>query len=320
MQMTIRARPVSSTCLAPGTRVTPTTTMRTMDLTSSPESVKARMGRIQSCLKSLGFPDEHLRLLRLGTHWVFAADASGLVIRVLADGEDPSAVRVHNSHLIELARQGARLVLPLEEEPRQLGDDFWITLWPYCPQQPFDMAREMVGALLSLHSCQDPGLGLWNPGPRILQRLVRAEAQGVPSNLLVRLVNLTEPLLDERPTANHSAVPVHGDAHAGNLVSSAGKGLLIDLDDVSLGPREVDLAPAIVSLRRFPRSRLSGMAVLNEYSYEELTEPLLEWCVRVREVNMISWLSTLWSTRPETRTELVHRLDSIDTNEPWTAI
>jgi|HubBroStandDraft_1064217.scaffolds.fasta_scaffold17069_5 aminoglycoside phosphotransferase (APT) family kinase protein len=64
-------------------------------------------------------------------------------------------------------------------------------------------------------------------------------------------------MCDELAAGLSSLVPalpagvIHGDAWQGNLLVDEGVPVLSDLDQVSVGPREWDLVPTIVNIRRF---------------------------------------------------------------------
>ena len=44
---------------------------------------------------------------------------------------------------------------------------------------------------------------------------------------------------------------------------------------------------------------------------------LLGWFSRLRQLTMIAWLFTLWNLRPESQTEAIHRIKTLDSEERW---
>ena len=116
---------------------------------------------------------------------------------------------------------------------------------------------------------------------------------------------------------------LHGDAHVGNLVMLEGSPRLIDLDDLCRGPREFDLAPSLVSYQRFHRDDQRWQALKTAYG-DEADWDLVDALAVVRESTMNTWLAGLWAHDTHARDELVHRVDTWDSDwsshEPWQAL
>ena len=142
----------------------------------------------------------------------------------------------------------------------------------------------------------------------------------MPSHMVDEIRNLVNRELVSLDFHDSSdGVLVHGDAHPSNVIRYRERLLLIDLDNVGLGPREIDLAPYAVSCRRFPDPSKSWEDFLGIYPFM-INFDLLDRLARIREVTMIVWLASLWDTRPDGRNELVHRLRTLDQAVQWKAM
>lgn len=270
---------------------------------------------IAADLNASGFLCPDLELVRFGTHDVYQSQRAGLVVRVHNRESNSDQLTRWNATINRLAQQGARIVQPVQEEPVGLRDGRWATLWPLgnSDKQSF---KQMALALRTLRGFQDNALPKWDPFPKIDNRLSIATNLGIPTSILDQLTKETNDLRASMPEMN-SAVTLHGDAHIGNLVDIKGRGLLIDLDDLCRGAQEVDVAPTIVSQRRFGLPVSSVEDFLTALNPGELNETVLTWVCSIRELTMLTWLSTLWNRRVEARTELEWRLATWHKEGAW---
>lgn len=288
---------------------------RNLDVQGSNSDVKA----LAEALQNYGFDCSNLQLLRMGTRDVYECASASLIVRVHNAETDPERIQRWNVLLERLEEQGALIVPPLRSEALRVGPDRWATLWPL-GTRPVAPSAGLGAAVRSVHECSRlTGLPQWDPFPKIRQRLDFVNGLSVPTELSQTIAREAQRLDEERPNAARGTV-IHGDAHAGNLVQLEEKARLIDLDDMSWGPPEVDLAPSVVASKRFSLSERDLEEFLQTAEPEMIDEPTLNWCCRVREMTMISWLATLWSKRPETRPELEWRLKTWRGSERWTPV
>jgi len=108
---------------------------------------------------------------------------------------------------------------------------------------------------------------------------------------------------------------VHGDASVGNaLVDERGRAVLIDLDSVSVGPREWDLVLTALYFERLgwhTRAEYEefvfayGFDVMNWYGYRTLAD--------LREVTMTIWLASTMGQDAQREAEVRRRVTDLRT-------
>jgi Ser/Thr protein kinase RdoA (MazF antagonist) len=115
---------------------------------------------------------------------------------------------------------------------------------------------------------------------------------------------------------------LHGDAHTGNVLVTPSGPVVIDLDLLSVGPREWDLVPTAVSSLRFGGDPQAVDGFAAAYGFDLLSWPGWPTLKMLRELYMTSWLLSVAAT-PERQAELRHRLDywrAPDDRARWHAI
>lgn len=116
--------------------------------------------------------------------------------------------------------------------------------------------------------------------------------------------------------------PVHGDAHPGNLLGTAGAAMLSDFEAVAIGMREWDPGPgrSRAGPPRHPRADLDRFAAV--YGFD-----VRSWdgfCVlrQARELGMTTWLAQNVAESRQIADEVALRLASLrdrDETRGWTA-
>lgn len=257
-----------------------------------------------------------LQVLRRGSHLVLRGSDNETIVRVrsVAAGEDDreveQALQRWNRIVFDLLGNGAPIVPPLSVEPARIDESHLAVAWPFGEplEEPWTELPKLVRLL---HDCPpDARLPQWSTHgvrQKVAERL--ESAAEVPISLRAEISGRAERLLKAPPMISDYVV-VHGDAHPGNCVLWNGRPSLIDLDDLALGPRELDLAPMVTALRRFDRKSNAAGTIVSSYGKGLIDESALEWFCELREVTMNSWLASLWSSRPEAQAELVKRVSS----------
>ena len=82
---------------------------------------------------------------------------------------------------------------------------------------------------------------------------------------------------------------VHGDLHAGNVLSTHGGPVLVDLELSGIGPAVYDLAPQVVAVRRYGAPEADLDAFLDGYGAELPPAAVLEPSVQVFELWVTAW-------------------------------
>lgn len=198
-----------------------------------------------------------------------------------------------------LSARGAGVVAPADELPPgpHREDGFVLTFWRLVDPggerpSPVRTARE----LRDLHGRLDRF-----PDPLPPLRSVLDEAQA----LIERsgLSALQEPLDGARRSIESLALParpLHGDAHAGNLLIT-GSGLLwTDFEDCCAGPVEWDLACLVLDSTDPP-------GALSAYGHEG-DPAALEPFVEARALQIAAWTSLMAEHHPQLRPRLAQRL------------
>lgn len=278
-----------------------------------------------------------VRIIRRGTNLVLQSASTGLVYRVNTAGHAGSIVR--NLGMIDsLIKAGAPLLGPSGRP------DSWTTLhgplvgtvWP--AGTPLRAGDEGILGQLLAHLHNTP-LNLDVPELEVADRLhtrLHEMKNTLPQALwkvlrdksekAIQLLDTLQSTSKDEASVTNATVLLHGDAHIGNAVYFRNSSALIDLDDICRGPRGFDLAPAMVSHLRFHRDAARWAAFIGEY---EMVAGPINWSevqemTLIREATMNTWLSTLWNAEPNTRSELMHRIETWDIppqdHAPWKAV
>lgn len=257
-----------------------------------------------------------LSLVQVSANLVAKSESSGVVLRVRDAGQ---RIRVYNNllQLTRLHKEGVRLIPPLATSVAEDGG-YIVTAWP--AGDPEAATYEGLGSALStLHNVGPvAGLATTEVSSRFHRRL-RDLADDMPNSVvreLHRRAHSAQSLLQDLLEEPHTLL--HGDPHAGNSVAFNGATHLIDLDSLQVGPREFDLLMSYVSSRRFQPSGTAWEEFQAGYG-ERFDEGRMRKYSVIRETTMNTWLATMWASNPAAQEELLHRLDTWDSDnhEPW---
>nr|WP_238356662.1 phosphotransferase [Kribbella italica] len=263
---------------------------------------------------------------------VYYLPAAKVVLRIAPATKSAAVSRVARvaTRLADLDQPTARLAIGMDKSIETPG---WAaTAWTYLEQTPGHRhrQRDLAKPLLAMHGLHDLGISLpdWDPVGRSRGRVEEA-AVGSDLDFLsdwscrelrIPLTDLLDQLLrrcSELETAVASAewalpiAVIHGDAHAGNLLTSPDRGVVLcDLDSVTLGPPEWDLVPSAHGVERFgdPRDHYGAFAA--EYGFDLLHSPNWPLLRDIRELQLVTSVIAGLRGRPEVAVELGHRLRS----------
>jgi Ser/Thr protein kinase RdoA (MazF antagonist) len=287
----------------------------------------------ERCRAALALPDEPLTLLRLGENALFRAGGTDLLLRVARPGTAVDEV----ARTMTVARTLRARGVPVGEPADDAGggnpvvlDGVVVSLWRYYRERA-DRRIDYAAFGRILRTFHDVGAGLsggvppWDVFPVTRRRLRAAARTGAPGAWLDRLSTLADRLEGElaefRPVL--PAGVIHGDSYSGNLLDTDGGLVLIDLDNVSVGPREVDFAPTVVQLRRFGLPESNWRQLTGAYGLDDAAALLDSPMVRLREVYMTAWLIQQFGNDVSVDRELELRVGSLDEQPgrltPWTA-
>ncbi len=210
-----------------------------------------------------------------------------------------------------------------------------VTFWRYYPQParlPAPDPEALARIARALHDIRSPS-PIPLPSYKPLRSIRRAVNDSVAAErpgeqhiawLLQWLAQRIGELLSEYQTLSFPLGTgiIHGDMHTGNLLLSSGEypAVLGDWDSVSVGPREIDLAPTFSA----PRFGLDPRCVdqfVAAYGYDLREWPGYPTLRAMRELSTLTALVRLAPTEAAAARELEHRLSSLwrgDTTVVWT--
>ena len=212
-----------------------------------------------------------------------------VVVRVVTTGarfNDPPARLARELALAGwLTEHGAPVIAPSAELPAgpHCRDGMWMSCWTHVEldEQAHADPQEAAGALALLHSileCCPVELPLLEPVLGELPRVIEALAQTpLDPEALALLREAFEAVASALATAEEPPRPLHGDAHAGNLLRSRGELVWSDFEDACRGPLGWDLACLITPVAALAEAVLDayGEAARSAVGDREL-EPFLD--------------------------------------------
>lgn len=80
--------------------------------------------------------------------------------------------------------------------------------------------------------------------------------------------------------------------------------------------------PHLVAARRFSDEPAYWARLIEAYTHEApaLDDDRLKYAEAIKSVTMLTWLASLWGIRPDTREELLHRVDTWAEDARWHAL
>lgn len=276
-------------------------------------SVSSALRILNAALAQAGISYQNLELLRFGTAATYRLHPDPIVVRVTRPGSSEIAAR--REHLVPrwLQQNGFPVAPQLDIPVIQVQGStvsFWKWMAPYNDRlnkgvPPIATPVEFANLLKGLHQLGGtPGpeitpeaIGLFNPFESISALLSEIESnQNIQWRDIKLLKDWQALLIDkynrEVEDPNYSSLGlgvIHGDAHIGNTYRSE-KGLfLLDFDYACFGPREWDLIPAALEVRRFGQPREKYYEFSQTYGFDVSTWRGFETLAMVRELFMTVW-------------------------------
>lgn len=282
----------------------------------------------REALTVLGMPGKPFHLLRLGENALYKVECADLLLRVARPITSRDRVRRSLVAARMLGAQGIPVAQPAAlsnvEEPLILSTGI-VSAWRFYPSAPASHINfnDFGGLLRNLHDHGPDVASLlddWDPIAPIRRRLLSAAEIGAPRpwtdelyhrlNTIEQDLELLDPIL--------SVGIIHGDAHTGNILSTEQGLVIIDLDDLCTGPREVDLIPTLVQLRRFSVTEDDWASFVEGYGMDDPSLLDSSPLASLRELHMTVWLLQQYGLSEELDKELELRISTLHERGGWT--
>lgn len=280
---------------------------------------------LQTACHRVGLPAVDAELLSAGENHIYRLPG-GVIARINKPGQDQVAIReVFLGGWLNT--NGVRAVEPYA--PLQVDQPvfveghpvtFWHDLGPHSPGTP----REVAAALKQLHALPvPPEMATHRVAPfvRLEERLTAATwlDAGDRAWLLDRLEDLRG-RWEKRPRGLPEAV-IHGDAWAGNVVSTDHGVTLLDLERCTVGPPEWDLTSTACRLTSYSTLSAADYAdYCAAYGYDVTTWEGFDIFRDIRELRVTCYASYRAQANPALRTNALVRVASLQGRNgprPW---
>ncbi|RJE78387.1 stress response serine/threonine protein kinase YihE [Pseudoalteromonas sp. MSK9-3] len=202
------------------------------------------------------------------------------------------------------------VVAPIQRDGQTLFEyqGYRFTLFPSVGGRQFEMDNldqlEMLGRYIGrLHSVAGSQTFTHRPTINTQDYLERAREAILSSQLLstymeTPFLTILDQLIEKTQNAYYDTAQIrlHGDCHAGNILWSNDKLLLVDLDDCRQGPAIQDLWMMLNGDRQEKAMQLDTMLCGYEefHSFDQRQLGLIEPLRAMRMVHYMGWLATRW--------------------------
>lgn len=246
---------------------------------------------------------------------LFLLSPAQVVARISRDADDQHRARVSLAITWWLIAQGFPATAPAEVDQPVRIDGATVTFWRYYPQH--DQQRPPAAALgvllRKLHQMPPPPVKL--PTYQALQTLGEAikRSTTLPADDRDWLADRRQRLLDAYESLSFplGIGLIHGDAYPGNTLWDGAHPLLGDWDEVSIGPRELDLVNTHQG-SRFGRSAVERQRFSAAYGYDVTGWPGFAVLREMRDLHTLaSYIRLADEGVTPAHTELTFRLQTL---------
>lgn len=274
--------------------------------------------------RRVNLDDDGAELIRLFSTAVYHLPAAGAVARIATVTSPQSVTRLDTSIRVTrwLTASGFPAVEPLPVDQPVLSHGCAVTFWRFLPPHGPALRPAYLGHLLrQLHSLAPPPFPLPAYRPLVSVRQAIDASQAISDEERAWLAATCERLLREYDELDFELPPgmIHGDAWWGNLLRDGIRIVLADWDNVSTGPREIDLIPTLQATR-FGLPEHERDAFIAAYGHDIRTWPGYPVLRQIRALSTTSALLRDAHCDPAARDQLQVRLTSLRTGDTrqWT--
>lgn len=266
----------------------------------------------------------HAELIRLGDNALYRL-SGGIVARVSRPGRAETAAKeVAVAQWLKTNDVPAVQAVDDIEQPIEVHDRA-VTFWRELPPHHSGTFRAAGIALARLHQLTPPTaftLPELDPFDHLAQRVRDTRALTPDQRIWLddRVTSLQMRYQNE--LSNLRSCVVHGDAHTGNIVTTADEpAVFIDFERTALGPPEWDLV-TIAVLHRTTGWRAADdyAAFIEGYGQDITTWPDYELFRSIRELRMTCYVAELSNDKPEAAQEATYRIACLQGqhgDRPW---
>lgn len=216
-----------------------------------------------------------------------------------------------------LAAHGVPAVKPLASADLPWSvDGCVVTIWHEVPDASMASTTELAGLLRRLHMLPVPSdleIPALDPSVRLEEHLSAADTALSADDrrfLAERLKYLRQEYA--RVSAGLPVGLIHGDANRKNAIrGSDGIAVLLDLERISIGPREWDLVVPAVYQRLGWYTDSEYDAFVAAYGWDVRTWDGFEVFAALRELRMTAWLISRLTREPHLKAEADRRIASL---------
>lgn len=261
-------------------------------------------------------------LLRLGSNAVYRLATASIIVRIARDpsvlAEMERAVGV--ARWLETVDFPATRVLPDVAQPSVVRGRV-VTFWESVQEQvEYATVGELADLLRRFHWLEEPeslGLPYFDPLAKLSSSLeslttVSAEDRTFLEERAAKLAKEYDRIDFVLPFGL-----IHGDANIGNVLRHRdGRAVLIDLDGLSLAPREWDLILTAIYYDRYGwHSKTEYAEFVHRYGFDLMNWPGYETLADLRELMMVAWIGHQAGTSDRFAAEFALRMRSLRTGE-----
>jgi aminoglycoside phosphotransferase len=277
---------------------------------TEPDQLRSARDVLSAAGRRAGLDSAGAALIRLGENVLFRLSA-GIIARVTRPGQTAAAAReVAVARWLEAGDVSAVQVWPDVDQPVEVNGRA-VTWWRELPPHKNGTAPQVATALRRLHDLPPPpfDIGRLDPFVRLADRIDRAITLSEDDRSWMRrhLYGL-EARYAELPEGLPERV-VHGDAWAGNVVSTDSDVVLLDLERCSVGPPEWDLTSTAV--KAFTMAGITAEdydEFVRAYGYDVTSWAGFEILRDIREFRMTCMAAQTAAENPGRHDEITLRL------------